>query len=146
MNERHVLLARRVPGYLALTINVLETSRFLLAKIAHHDGADAGRDARTGCDGGSGSFASCTLRVMADKNPREDLRARISEALRGSPAQDLEKNLHALLAAFFDRFDLAAREDLEVHRKLLERAQAKLAALEARVAELEARAGGKRSS
>jgi hypothetical protein len=40
---------------------------------------------------------------------------------------------------FFDRFDLAAREDLEVQRKLLERAHAKLAALEARVAELEAR-------
>jgi BMFP domain-containing protein YqiC len=93
----------------------------------------------------SGSFASCTLRVMADKNPLEDLRAHISEALRGSPAQDLEKNLHALLAAFFERFDLAAREDLEVHKKLLERAQAKLAALESRVAELEARAGGKRS-
>jgi ubiquinone biosynthesis accessory factor UbiK len=82
---------------------------------------------------------------MTDKNPLEDLRARISDALRGSPAQDLEKNLHALMAAFFERFDLAAREDLEVHRKLLERAQAKLAALEARVAELEARAGSKRS-
>jgi ubiquinone biosynthesis accessory factor UbiK len=76
---------------------------------------------------------------MSDKTPFEDLRARVSEALRGSPAQDLEKNLHALLAAFFERFDLAAREDLEVHKKLLERAQAKLAALEARVAELEAR-------
>ncbi len=76
---------------------------------------------------------------MPDSNPLDELRARIAEALRSSPAQDLEKNLHALLAAFFDRFDLAAREDLEVHKKLLERAQAKLAALEARVAELEAR-------
>ena len=76
---------------------------------------------------------------MTERNPLEDLRHRISEALRDSPAQDIEKNLQALLAAFFDRFDLAAREDLEVHRKLLERAQAKLAALEARVAELEAR-------
>lgn len=76
---------------------------------------------------------------MNQGNPLEELRARLAEALRSSPAQDLEKNLNALLAAFFDRFDLAAREDLEVHRKLLERAQAKLAALEARVAELEAR-------
>ena len=76
---------------------------------------------------------------MSQASPLEELRARIAEALRSSPAQDLEKNMHALLAAFFDRFDLAAREDLEVHRKLLERAQAKLAALEARVAELEAR-------
>ncbi len=76
---------------------------------------------------------------MSESNPLEDLRRRISEALRESPVQDIEKNLQALLGAFFDRFDLAAREDLEVHRKLLERAQAKLAALEARVAELEAR-------
>jgi BMFP domain-containing protein YqiC len=82
---------------------------------------------------------SCTLAAMAQTNPLDELRARIADALRSSPAQDLEKNLHALLAAFFDRFDLAAREDLEVHKKLLERAQAKLAALEARVAELEAR-------
>ena len=82
---------------------------------------------------------------MTDRNPLDDLRARISEALRGSPAQDLEKNLHALMGAFFDRFDLAAREDLEVHRKLLERAQAKLAALEARIAELEARAAAKQT-
>ena len=76
---------------------------------------------------------------MDERNPLEDLRARFTEALRNSPAQDLEKNLQALFAAFFDRFDLAAREDLEVQKKLLERAQAKLAALEARVGELEAR-------
>ena len=76
---------------------------------------------------------------MDEANPLDQLRARFAEALRDSPAQDLEKNLQALLSAFFERFDLAAREDLDVHRKLLERAQAKLAALEARVAELEAR-------
>ena len=69
----------------------------------------------------------------------DDLRARISDALRNSPAADLEKNLHALVRSFFDRFDLATREDLDVHRRLLERAQAKLTALEARVAQLEAK-------
>ena len=74
-----------------------------------------------------------------ERNLLEDLRARLAEALRNSPAQDLEKNLHALMVSFFDRFDLAAREDLEVQKKLLERALAKLSALESRVAELEAR-------
>ena len=71
----------------------------------------------------------------------EELRERISEALREFPSQqqDLEKNLNVMCTAFFDRFDLAAREDLEVHKKLLERAQAKLVALEVRVAELELR-------
>ena len=82
---------------------------------------------------------------MAEQNPLDELRERIGEALRASPAQDLEKSLQALMTAFFDRFDLAAREDLEVHKKLLERAQAKLAALEVRVAELEARAVAKRT-
>ncbi|MGH8705558.1 MAG: accessory factor UbiK family protein [Burkholderiales bacterium] len=80
---------------------------------------------------------------MTEKRPLDELRERISEALRASPAQDLEKNLHALAVAFFDRFDLATREDLELQKKLIERAQTKLAALEARLAEFEARAARK---
>jgi BMFP domain-containing protein YqiC len=76
---------------------------------------------------------------MSEPNPLDELRARVAQALRQSPAQDLEKNLQALLSSFFDRFDLAGREDVEVQKKLLERAQARLAALEARVAALEAR-------
>ena len=76
---------------------------------------------------------------MIDRHLLEDLGARLSEAVRSSPAQDLEKNLRALLAAFFDRFDVVLREDFEVQRKLLERAQSKLAALEARVQEIEAK-------
>lgn len=69
----------------------------------------------------------------------EEFRQRLSEALRSSPAADLERNLHALLGAFLARFELATREDLEVQKALIERARAKLAALEARIAELEAK-------
>jgi BMFP domain-containing protein YqiC len=76
---------------------------------------------------------------MIDKRLLDDLGARLGEAAKASPAQDLEKNLRALLGAFFDRFDLVLREDFDVQKRLLERAQAKLAALEARVAELEKR-------
>ena len=76
---------------------------------------------------------------MIDSKLFGELRSRIDEALRNSPAQDLEKNLRALLAAWFDRLDLVLREDFEVQKKLLERAQAKLAELEARIAELESR-------
>lgn len=82
---------------------------------------------------------------MIDRRQFEELGSRLNELLRSSPAQDLEKNVRALLAAFFERFDLVAREDFEVQRKLLERAQAKLAALEARVAELEAHRPGRDS-
>ncbi len=74
---------------------------------------------------------------MVDKHLLDELGDRVSDAMRHTPARDVEKNLRALLLAFFDRFDLVAREDFDVQRKLLERAQAKLKALEARVAELE---------
>jgi BMFP domain-containing protein YqiC len=77
---------------------------------------------------------------MIDKRVFEDLNQRVTDALRNSPAADIEKNLRALLAGWFDRMDLVSREDFDVQRKLLERAQAKLAELEARLTELESRA------
>ena len=92
--------------------------------------------------------ASCTvsrpasvryLVAMIDKRFFDELNQRIGEAFRNSPAQDLEKNLKALLASGFARMDLVLREDFEVQQKLLERAQAKLAELEARIAQLESR-------
>jgi len=79
---------------------------------------------------------------MIDKRLFEDLNQRIADALRDTPAADLEKNLRALLTSWFDRLDLVSREDFDVQRKLLERAQAKLAELEKRTAELEARSKG----
>ena len=78
------------------------------------------------------------LRPMIDSRLLDDLRSRIEGALRDSPARDIERNLRSLLASWFDRLDLVLREDFEVQKKLLERSQAKLAELEARVAELEA--------
>jgi BMFP domain-containing protein YqiC len=74
---------------------------------------------------------------MIDKRFFDELNERISDAFRSSPAQDVEKNLKALLAAGFARLDLVLREDFEVQQKLLERAQAKLAELESRIAQLE---------
>ena len=87
----------------------------------------------------SGARGWCYLRGMADKHFFDELSERMSEALRDSPAQDVEKNLKAMLAAWFSRLDLVLREDFEVQKKLLERAQAKLAELEARLADLESR-------
>lgn len=69
----------------------------------------------------------------------DELGERIASAMRESPAQDLDKNLRALLGAFFDRYDLVLREDFEVQKKLLERAQAQLESLESRLLELERR-------
>jgi BMFP domain-containing protein YqiC len=82
---------------------------------------------------------------MIDRRLFEDLGNRIDEAVRNSPAQDIGRNLRALVTSWLDRMDLVLREDFEVQKQLLERAQARLAELEARVAELETRAGGKRA-
>ena len=74
---------------------------------------------------------------MIERRLLDEFGERLAEAARNTPVEDIEKNLRALLVSFFDRFDLVPREDFEVQKKVLERAQAKLAALEARVAELE---------
>ena len=78
---------------------------------------------------------------MIDKRFFDELNERIGEAFRNSPAQDIEKNLRALLAGWFDRMDLVMREDFDVQKKLLEVALARVAALEARLAELERSSG-----
>jgi len=68
-----------------------------------------------------------------------DLKRHIEAVLRDSPVQDVERNVRAMLGAWFDRLNLVLREDFEVQKKLLERAQLRLSELEARIAQLEAR-------
>lgn len=89
--------------------------------------------------------SACYCPRVIERPSFDELSARIEQALRNSPAQDIGKNLRALLASWFDRMDLVLREDFEVQKKLLERAQARLAELEARIAELESRSGGRRA-
>ena len=74
----------------------------------------------------------------------EEVSARLSELLAASPAQDVERNVKALVASTLERLELATREDLDVQAKVLARTREKLTALEARVAELEQqlRSGG----
>jgi BMFP domain-containing protein YqiC len=79
---------------------------------------------------------------MIDRRFFDELNERIGDAFRNSPAQDIERNLKALLASGFARLDLVLREDFDVQQKLLERAQAKLLELEARISELESKRGG----
>jgi len=74
---------------------------------------------------------------VKDTRLLDELGTRISEVLANSPARDFERNLKALFAATFDRFDLVNREDFDAQRRVLERTRAQLAALEARLAELE---------
>jgi ubiquinone biosynthesis accessory factor UbiK len=74
---------------------------------------------------------------MFDPKTFDELSARIAQALAATPAADIEKNLRALLTAQFAKLDLVTREDFEIQKELLTRAQARLAALEKRLAETE---------
>jgi len=74
---------------------------------------------------------------MPDPKLFEDISAGISRVLAATPAADIEKNLRAMLTAQFAKLDLVTREDFEIQKELLARAQSRLAALEAKIAELE---------
>lgn len=69
----------------------------------------------------------------------DELSAKASELLAGSPAKDVEKNVRALLSQGFSRLDLVTREEFEIQARLLARCQEKLAQLEAELAALTAR-------
>jgi len=68
----------------------------------------------------------------------EDISAKLSEAVKNSPAKDIEKNVHALLMQGFAKLDLVTREEFDIQAQVLARTREHLTALELRVAELEA--------
>jgi BMFP domain-containing protein YqiC len=80
---------------------------------------------------------------MADERLLDEINERIRAVLAEGPAADIEKNLRVLLASWFSRLDLVTREEFDIQREVLRRAQERLALLEARLAELEAAGGQK---
>jgi len=76
---------------------------------------------------------------MADRKLLDEINERMRSVLAQSPAADIEKNLRVMLGAWFSRLDLVTREEFDVQREVLRRAQDKVAQLEARLAEIEAR-------
>ncbi len=75
--------------------------------------------------------------MSEEKKIVEELGARIREVLAASPAQDLERNLKAMLTAALGRMDLVTREEFDAQTRVLERTRSKLAELEARLAGIE---------
>ncbi len=67
----------------------------------------------------------------------EDLSGKLHDAVKNSPARDIEKNMRALLAQGFAKLDLVTREEFDIQTQVLARTREQLAALEARVTELE---------
>lgn len=69
----------------------------------------------------------------------EDFQKNMSELIAKSPAADIERNVKAMVAQTFSRLDLVTREEFDVQAQLLERALARMTALESRVQALEGR-------
>lgn len=69
----------------------------------------------------------------------DELTARIGKAVEASPAKDIEKNVKAMLQGSLSRLDLVTRAEFETQAAVLLKTREKLERLEARVAELEAR-------
>ena len=60
-------------------------------------------------------------------------------AALGNMREELETNFRATLQSAASRFDLTSRSEFEVQAKVLERARARITALESRLAALEQR-------
>lgn len=69
-----------------------------------------------------------------------DLVNKLGEALKQSPAKDIEQNLKAGVASMLGKLDMVSREEFDVQTEVLARTRARLEALEARLATLETRA------
>lgn len=73
-------------------------------------------------------------------NPKlmEELGDKMRILLAQGPAADLDRNLRALLGAWFARLDLVSREEFDIQREVLARTRARVAELERQIAALEA--------
>lgn len=69
----------------------------------------------------------------------EDFQKNLSDLMAKTPAADIERNVKAMMAQTFSRLDLVTREEFDIQAQLLERALARVQALEARLDEIENR-------
>jgi ubiquinone biosynthesis accessory factor UbiK len=105
--------------------------------------APAWRDARRAARHGSaiGDHAEITMSFM-NSSSLDDLARRLADSVPEPVrafGRDLEGNFKAVLQAQLAKLDLINRQEFDVQAAILERTQAKLTAMEARLKELEAR-------
>ena len=66
-----------------------------------------------------------------------DMQNKVGDAIRQSPAKDLEKNVRGLMTQGFQKLDLVTREEFDLQTQVLAKTRAKLEELEAKVSALE---------
>ncbi len=66
-----------------------------------------------------------------------DMQTKVGDAIRQSPAKDLEKNVRGLMTQGFQKLDLVTREEFDLQTQVLARTRAKLEELEKKITALE---------
>ena len=66
-----------------------------------------------------------------------DMQSKVEDAIRQSPAKDLENNVRSLMTQGFQKMDLVTREEFDLQTQVLAKTRAKLEELEAKVSALE---------
>ena len=66
-----------------------------------------------------------------------DMQTKVGDAIRQSPAKDLEKNVRGLMTQGFQKLDLVTREEFDLQTQVLAKTRAKLEELESKVSALE---------
>jgi BMFP domain-containing protein YqiC len=76
---------------------------------------------------------------MLNSKDFDELAARIGHAIESTPAEDIAKNVKAMLSSGLARLDLVPRAEFDVQAQVLLKTREKLEALEKRLADLEGR-------
>jgi BMFP domain-containing protein YqiC len=108
-----------------------------MAGQASRESATQGKAAKAR-EGGKGE-AEVKMSFM-NANGLDDLAKRLADSVPESLrafGRDLESNFKAVLQAQLAKLDLVTRQDFDVQAAILERTQAKLTAIEARLKDLE---------
>jgi BMFP domain-containing protein YqiC len=66
-----------------------------------------------------------------------DMQNKVGDAIRQSPAKDMEKNVRSLMTQGFQKLDLVTREEFDLQTQVLAKTRTKLEELEAKVSALE---------
>jgi BMFP domain-containing protein YqiC len=69
----------------------------------------------------------------------EDVQKKVSDAVKDSPAKDLEKNVRGLMNQGFQKMDLITRQEFDIQVQVLAKTREKLEELEAKVEALQAK-------
>jgi BMFP domain-containing protein YqiC len=66
----------------------------------------------------------------------EEMQKKVMDAVKDSPAKDLEKNVRGMMNQGFQKMDLITRQEFDVQVQVLAKTRAKLEELETKVQEI----------